>query len=57
MRVNDLNKKITRTIFSMEMTIEDDGEGFTYVFPDTKEFIAMANRKFINRELVTEEKT
>lgn len=41
----------------MEMTIEDDGDGFTYIFPDTKEFIAMANRKFINRELASEEKT
>ena len=55
MKINDLNRKIRGSIFSSEMTIEDDGDGITYVFPDTKEFISMAKRKFINHGLLSEE--
>ncbi|MFX1275184.1 MAG: hypothetical protein ACFFBP_12750 [Promethearchaeota archaeon] len=55
MRINDLEKKVSGLIFSKEMTVEDDGEGITYVFPDTKEFLSMAKRKFVNRGLLSEE--
>ena len=55
MRINDLNRKVGRSIFSMEMTVEDDGDDITYVFPDTREFISMAKTKFINKGLISEE--
>ncbi len=36
--------------FFKEVTIEDDGNNITYVFPDTEEFLAILRRK-MNKEL------
>lgn len=36
--------------FFKEVTIEDDGDNITYVFPDTEEFLSILRRK-INKEL------
>ena len=36
--------------FFKEVSIEDDGDNITYVFPDTEEFLSILRRK-INREL------
>ena len=36
--------------FFKEISIEDDGDNITYVFPDTEEFLSILRRK-INREL------
>ncbi len=36
--------------FFKEVTIDDDGDNITYVFPDTEEFLSILRRK-INREL------
>ena len=44
--LNDLNTKVGMK-FSKEVTIEDDGDDITYVFPDTSEFIAVMKRKFV----------
>jgi len=36
--------------FFKEVSIDDDGDNITYVFPDTEEFLSILRRK-INREL------
>ena len=36
--------------FFKEVTIDDDGDNITYVFPDTQEFLSILRRK-INKEL------
>ncbi len=48
MILNDLKAKVEGS-FSRDIIIEDDGEEFIYVFPDTKEFISILRRK-INKE-------
>jgi hypothetical protein len=56
MIVNDLNKKIVGRFYK-EITIDGhDGENITYVFPDTKEFISVIKRRFINQKAISEEK-
>ena len=49
MILNDMKVKIEGKFFK-EVTIEDDGDNFTYVFPDTEEFLSILRRK-INKEL------
>ena len=56
MILNDLNAKV-KGRFSKDVIIDDDGEQFTYVFPDTKEFISIIKRKMLKKELRTSEKT
>ena len=51
MILNDLKAKVEGS-FSRDIIIEDDGDEFTYVFPDTKEFISILRRK-LNREIVS----
>lgn len=46
MIVNDLNRKV-KDKFYKEIEIEDNGEDISYVFPDTKEFIAVLKRKLM----------
>jgi len=36
--------------FFKEVTIDDDGDNITYVFPDTEEFLSILRRR-INKEL------
>ncbi|MBY9012916.1 MAG: hypothetical protein KGD70_11125 [Candidatus Lokiarchaeota archaeon] len=36
--------------FFKEVSIEDDGDNITYVFPDTEEFLSILRRK-LNKEL------
>lgn len=56
MIVNDLNKKVIGRFYK-EITIDGhDGENITYVFPDTKEFISVIKRRFINQKAISEEK-
>jgi len=51
-----MNKKVVGRFYK-EITIDDDdGDDITYIFPDTKEFIQVLNRKFINKKLASEEK-
>ncbi len=50
MIVNDMKVKIKGKFFK-EVTIEDDGDNITYVFPDTEEFLSILRRK-LNKELV-----
>lgn len=63
MRINDLNKKVVGTFYKEIVVDDDDGDDITYIFPDTKEFISIINRKFMNKqlrsseELTAEEKT
>lgn len=52
MILNDLNTKV-KGKFYKEITIEDDGEDFVYVFPDTKEFLSIMRRKEIKKELTS----
>ena len=52
MILNDLNTKV-KGKFYKEITIEDDGEDFVYVFPDTKEFLSIMRRKEIKKELIS----
>ncbi len=54
MILNDLKAKVEGN-FSKEIIIEDDGEEFIYVFPDTKEFISILRRK-LNKEIVSKER-
>jgi len=49
MILNDMNVRIEGKFFK-EVTIDDDGDNITYVFPDTKEFLGILRRK-INKEL------
>lgn len=55
MIVNDLNRKV-KDKFYKEIEIEDNGEGVAYVFPDTKEFIAVLKRKLIKDNFISIEK-
>jgi hypothetical protein len=57
MIVNDLNKKVIGKFFKEIIVDDDDGEDIVYVFPDTKEFIAVLNRKFVNKKFASEEET
>lgn len=52
MILNDLNEKVKGKFFK-EITIEDDGEDFIYVFPDTKEFLSIMRRKEIQKEILS----
>jgi len=49
MIVNDMKVKIKGKFFK-EVTIDDDGDNITYVFPDTEEFLSILRRR-INKEL------
>jgi len=49
MILNDMKVKVKGNFFK-EVTIEDDGDNITYVFPDTEEFLSILRRK-INKEL------
>ena len=49
MILNDMKVKVKGKFFK-EVTIEDDGNNITYVFPDTEEFLSILRRK-INKEL------
>jgi len=56
MIVNDLKKKVVGRFYK-EITIDGhEGEDITYVFPDTKEFISVLKRKFVNQRQVSKEK-
>ncbi len=57
MIVNDLNKKVVGRFYK-EITIDeyDESDNITYVFPDTKEFISVLNRKFVVKKVISEEK-
>jgi len=52
MILSDLNTKV-KGKFYKEITIEDDGEDFIYVFPDTKEFLSIIRRREIKKEIIT----
>lgn len=56
MRINDLDKKVVGRYFK-EIIIDDehDDEPITYIFPDTKEFISVLNRRFINQKMISQE--
>jgi hypothetical protein len=49
MILNDLKVKVGGK-FIKEISIEDDGDNITYVFPDTEEFLLILGIK-INREI------
>ena len=51
---NDMNTKIKGKFFK-EITVDEDGDNITYVFPDTNEFISIIKRK-LNKELIQKEK-
>jgi len=56
MILNDLNDKINikeKGKFYKEITVDDDGEGISYVFPDTKEFINILKRKLIQEKFLS----
>ena len=53
MILNDLKAKV-KGKFYKEFVIEDDGDGLTYVFPDTTEFISIIRRKEIKQKLRTD---
>ena len=52
MILNDMKVKIDGKFFK-EVTIDDDGDNITYVFPDTEEFLSILRRR-INKELTLE---
>ena len=54
MILNDLNTKV-KGKFYKEISIDDDGEDFIYVFPDTKEFLSIMRRKEIKKELISKD--
>ena len=56
MILNDLKAKVEGSFYK-EVIIEDDGDPITYVFPDTKEFIAIIKRKMLKKKLRTSQKT
>ena len=57
MIVNDLNKKVVGRFYK-EIIIDEEHDGeITYIFPNTEEFIAVLNRKFVTKKLIAEEKT
>ena len=49
MIVNDMKMKVEGKFFK-EVTIDDDGDNITYVFPDTEEFLSILRRR-INKEV------
>jgi len=49
MILNDMKLKVEGRFFK-EVTVEDDGDNITYVFPDTEEFLSILRRK-LNKEL------
>ncbi|GAH73609.1 unnamed protein product [marine sediment metagenome] len=49
MILNDMKVKIEGKFFK-EVTIDDDGDNITYVFPDTEEFLSILRRR-INKEV------
>jgi hypothetical protein len=49
MIVNDMKVNVQGKFFK-EVTIEDDGDNITYVFPDTEKFLSILRRK-LNKEL------
>jgi len=49
MILNDMKVKIEGKFFK-EVTIDDDGDNITYVFPDTEEFLSILRRR-INKDL------
>ena len=49
MIVNDMKVKIKGKFFK-EVSIDDDGDNITYVFPDTEEFLSILRRR-TNKEL------
>jgi hypothetical protein len=55
MIVNDLNKKVVGRFFK-EIIIDDDDDtdNITYIFPDTKEFISVLNRKFVQQKAISD---
>ncbi|GAI75334.1 unnamed protein product [marine sediment metagenome] len=50
MILNDMKKKI-KGQFSKEISLDDNGEDITYIFPDTSEFISILRRK-LNKTLL-----
>ena len=55
MKINDLEKKVVGRFFK-EITIDGhEDEDITYIFPDTEEFIAVLNRKFVSQKVASEE--
>ena len=52
MILNDMKTKVEGKFFK-EITIDDDGEDLTYVFPDTKEFINILKRT-VNKKLTSQ---
>ena len=49
MILNDMKVKVKGKFFK-EVSIDDDGNNITYVFPDTEEFLSILRRK-INKDL------
>jgi len=49
MILNDMKVKVKGKFFK-EVTIDDDGDNITYVFPNTEEFLSILRRR-INKEL------
>jgi len=49
MILNDMKVKVEGKFFK-EVSIDDDGDNITYVFPDTEEFLSILRRR-INKEL------
>ncbi len=49
MILNDMKMKVEGK-FIKEVTMDDDGDSITYVFPDTKEFLSILRRR-INKDL------
>ena len=50
MILNDMKVKVEGKFYK-EVTVDDDGNTITYVFPDTSEFLSILRRK-INKELI-----
>jgi len=50
MILNDMKVKIEGKFFK-EVSIDDDGDNITYVFPDTEAFFLSILRRRINKEL------
>jgi len=53
MILNDLKTEVNGKFYK-EIVIEDDGDDFTYVFPDTTEFISIIRREEIKQKLRTD---
>lgn len=50
MILNDIEKRV-KGQFLREITLDDDGDDITYIFPNTAEFISILRRK-INKKLL-----